>query len=195
MRRCAWCAPGRPAVIRLPADVRLDAILAARCNNRLAGPTIRFFASGMSCGGTIALTRLGVGYQVRVNWLTGGVGVVPFEQQLASAVLPPPLAGRSARSAGRGFAARACGICPSPPSPRKRGGSAPPLRLGFRVKRVRSAAGFTLIEVLVALTVVAVTLSAIGLLVAVTIRGARSVGFTAPTPTRGIRPGCPTATI
>ena len=72
-------ATGR--VIRLPADVRFDAILAARCNNRPAGPTIRFFASGMSCGGTIALTRLGVGYQVRVNWLTGGVEVVPFQQQ------------------------------------------------------------------------------------------------------------------
>ena len=72
-------ATGR--VIRLPADVRFEAILAARCNNRPAGPTIRFFASGMSCGGTIALTRLGVGYQVRVNWLTGGVEVVPFQQQ------------------------------------------------------------------------------------------------------------------
>jgi general secretion pathway protein I len=36
--------------------------------------------------------------------------------------------------------------------------------------------GFTLIEVLVALTVVAITLSAIGSLVATTIRGARSVG-------------------
>ena len=33
--------------------------------------TIRFFASGMSCGGAIALTRLGVGYEIRVNWLTG----------------------------------------------------------------------------------------------------------------------------
>jgi general secretion pathway protein H len=72
-------ATGR--VIRMPADVRFDAILAARCNQRPAGPTIRFFASGMSCGGTIALTRLGIGYQVRVNWLTGGVEVVPFEQQ------------------------------------------------------------------------------------------------------------------
>jgi len=72
-------ATGR--VIRMPADVRFDALLAARCNNRPAGPTIRFFASGMSCGGTIALTRLGVGYQVRVNWLTGGVEVVPFQQQ------------------------------------------------------------------------------------------------------------------
>ena len=72
-------ATGR--VIRMPADVRFDAMLAARCNNRPAGPTIRFFASGMSCGGTLALTRLGIGYQVRVNWLTGGVEVVPFEQQ------------------------------------------------------------------------------------------------------------------
>ena len=43
-------------------------------------------------------------------------------------------------------------------------------------KRTRGTEGFTLIEVLVALTVVAVTLSAIGSLVAVTIRGARSVG-------------------
>jgi general secretion pathway protein H len=73
-------ATGR--VIRMPADVRFEAMLAARCNNRPAGPTIRFFASGMSCGGTLALTRLGVGYQVRVNWLTGGVEVVPFQQEL-----------------------------------------------------------------------------------------------------------------
>jgi general secretion pathway protein I len=36
--------------------------------------------------------------------------------------------------------------------------------------------GFTLIEVLVALSVVAISLSAIGSLVAVTVRGARSVG-------------------
>jgi general secretion pathway protein H len=71
-------ATGR--VIRLPEDVRFDAVLAVRCNQRPAGPTIRFFASGLSCGGTLALTRLGVGYQVRVNWLTGGVEVVPFEQ-------------------------------------------------------------------------------------------------------------------
>ncbi len=42
--------------------------------------------------------------------------------------------------------------------------------------RTKGTEGFTLIEVLVALTVVAVTLSAIGSLVAVTIRGARSVG-------------------
>ena len=47
-----------------------------------AGPTISFFPSGMSCGGVIALTRLGVGYQIRVNWLTGGVEVVPIDNML-----------------------------------------------------------------------------------------------------------------
>jgi general secretion pathway protein H len=71
-------ATGR--VIRVPDDVAFDALLAARCNQRPSGPTIQFFASGMSCGGTIALTRLGVGYEVRVNWLTGGVDVVPAER-------------------------------------------------------------------------------------------------------------------
>src|SRR5262245_2386347 len=64
--------------VRMPTDVNVDAMLAARCNNRPAGPTIRHFASGMSCGGVIALTRHGVGYEVRVNWLTGGVEVVPI---------------------------------------------------------------------------------------------------------------------
>jgi general secretion pathway protein H len=71
-------ATGR--TIRVPDDVVFDAMLAARCNQRPAGPTIRFFSSGMSCGGAIALTRLGVGYEVRVNWLTGGIEVVPSER-------------------------------------------------------------------------------------------------------------------
>ena len=71
-------ATGR--TIRLPEDVRFDALLAARCNQRPAGQTIRFFASGMSCGGALALTRLGIGYQVRVNWLTGGVEVVAIDE-------------------------------------------------------------------------------------------------------------------
>ena len=42
--------------------------------------------------------------------------------------------------------------------------------------RHRHNEGFTLIEVLVALTVVAITLSAIGSLIATTVRGVRSVG-------------------
>ena len=64
-------------ILRLPSDVTLDAVLAARCADRIAGHSIDFFPSGMSCGGTIALARPGMGYQVRVNWLTGGVEVVP----------------------------------------------------------------------------------------------------------------------
>jgi general secretion pathway protein H len=64
--------------VRMPNDVVFDATLAARCGDRSAGATISFFASGMSCGGTIALTRQGVGYQIRVNWLTGGVDIVPL---------------------------------------------------------------------------------------------------------------------
>jgi general secretion pathway protein I len=41
----------------------------------------------------------------------------------------------------------------------------------------RAIAGFTLIEVLVALSVVAISLAAIGSLIAVTTRGARAVGL------------------
>ncbi|HEY0568880.1 MAG TPA: prepilin-type N-terminal cleavage/methylation domain-containing protein [Xanthobacteraceae bacterium] len=63
--------------ITIPGDVSFDAKLATRCNDRLAGPTIRFFASGMSCGGAITLARPGVGLEIRVNWLTGGVEIVP----------------------------------------------------------------------------------------------------------------------
>ena len=68
-------ATGR--VLRIPQDVAFNALLADRCNQRLAGTTINFFGSGMSCGGTIELRRLGTGYQIRVNWLTGGVEIVP----------------------------------------------------------------------------------------------------------------------
>jgi general secretion pathway protein H len=63
--------------IRLPGDISVAAILASRCADRNAGRSIDFFPSGMSCGGTIALTRPGMGYEVRVNWLTGGVDIVP----------------------------------------------------------------------------------------------------------------------
>jgi general secretion pathway protein H len=63
-------------IIRLPNDISMDAMLASRCADRNAGRSIDFFPSGMSCGGTIALTRPGMGYEVRVNWLTGGVDIV-----------------------------------------------------------------------------------------------------------------------
>lgn len=63
-------------IIQLPDDVDLDALLPQRCNGRPAFSTISFFATGMSCGGTIRLTRLGRGIEVRVNWLTGDVDIV-----------------------------------------------------------------------------------------------------------------------
>jgi general secretion pathway protein H len=66
--------------LQLPEDVAFDAILAKRCGNRQTGTTIDFFPSGLSCGGTIAISRQGVGYQIRVNWLTGGVEVVEIDK-------------------------------------------------------------------------------------------------------------------
>jgi len=66
-------------VLKLPGDVAFDAILAKRCGDRPAGQTIEFFPSGLSCGGTVAISRQGVGFQIRVNWLTGGVEIVEVD--------------------------------------------------------------------------------------------------------------------
>lgn len=65
--------------LQLPNDISVEALLAKRCDDRAAGRTIDFFPSGRSCGGTIALTRLGKGFQIRVNWLTGGIELVPVQ--------------------------------------------------------------------------------------------------------------------
>ena len=76
-------APGRVIrsgstgrVVQVPDDVSIQAMLPLSCNDRPARSTISFFATGTSCGGTIVLSRLGTGYEVRVNWLTGGIEVV-----------------------------------------------------------------------------------------------------------------------
>ena len=66
--------------VRIPADVTLRATLPQRCNDRPALSNISFFPSGMSCGGAVMLTRNGVGYEVKVNWLTGGVEIVPRQR-------------------------------------------------------------------------------------------------------------------
>ncbi len=63
--------------LRVPDDVVFDAILPNRCNEHPAFSTISFFPTGASCGGTIMLSRLGSGYEIRVNWLTGGIEIVP----------------------------------------------------------------------------------------------------------------------
>jgi general secretion pathway protein H len=65
------------AVIRIPDDVRFDALLPQTCRQRAAFSTIDFFANGTSCGGTIALSRLDAGFEIRVNWLTGRIEIVP----------------------------------------------------------------------------------------------------------------------
>ncbi len=64
-------------ILRVPDDVTFSATLPLRCNDRTAFSTISFFATGMSCGGTIVLSRLGAVYEIRVNWLTGGIEIVP----------------------------------------------------------------------------------------------------------------------
>ena len=66
-------------MIRIPDDVRFEALLPKTCNRRQALSTISFFASGMSCGGAIALTRLDAGYEIRVNWLTGRIEIVSHD--------------------------------------------------------------------------------------------------------------------
>jgi general secretion pathway protein H len=67
------------AVIRIPDDVRFDALLPQTCRQRTALSTISFFANGTSCGGTIALTRFDAGFEIRVNWLTGRIEIVPHD--------------------------------------------------------------------------------------------------------------------
>jgi general secretion pathway protein H len=63
--------------IRIPDDVRFDALLPQTCQQRAVLSTISFFADGMSCGGAITLARLDMAYEIRVNWLTGRIEIVP----------------------------------------------------------------------------------------------------------------------
>jgi general secretion pathway protein H len=63
--------------LQLPQDVGFRAILADQCGAGSAGTTIKFLPSGMSCGGTIYLSRPGIAVEIRITWLTGGVEIVP----------------------------------------------------------------------------------------------------------------------
>ena len=73
---CSGAGAGR---VQFPRDVAFDALLARTCNGRTVGATIDFFPDGMSCGGTVGLRRGNSGYQIRVNWLTGGVEIVRLD--------------------------------------------------------------------------------------------------------------------
>jgi general secretion pathway protein H len=62
--------------VRVPDDVQFQALLPQTCRQRAALSAIDFFANGMSCGGTISLTRLDTAFEIRVNWLTGRIEIV-----------------------------------------------------------------------------------------------------------------------
>ena len=63
-------------IVQIPGDVTMDTLLAERCAHQSEHSQISFFSSGMSCGGAIALSRLGFGYEIRINWLNGRVDIV-----------------------------------------------------------------------------------------------------------------------
>jgi general secretion pathway protein H len=62
--------------VRIPDDVRVDAVLPQTCRQHAVLSTISFFADGMSCGGAVTLSRLDTAYDIRVNWLTGRIDIV-----------------------------------------------------------------------------------------------------------------------
>jgi len=62
--------------VQVADDVVMTAMLPERCNDRPAMSTVSFFSNGTSCGGLIALLRGDRGYEIHVNWLTGGVEIV-----------------------------------------------------------------------------------------------------------------------
>lgn len=64
--------------VRVPADVTMQTTLASRCGRKRVDRTIDFFASGLSCGGVVTMVGNGAAYQIRVNWLTGGIDVAPL---------------------------------------------------------------------------------------------------------------------
>jgi len=63
-------------LLKLPRDVGFRSIIAEQCAARASGAAIQFLPSGMSCGGTIYLSRPGITLEIRVTWLTGGVEIV-----------------------------------------------------------------------------------------------------------------------
>jgi general secretion pathway protein H len=61
--------------VKVPADVVLDLIGtdASPTGRRLV---VRFEPDGSSSGAALRVSRAGFGYEIRVNWYTGGVAIV-----------------------------------------------------------------------------------------------------------------------
>lgn len=68
---------GGTRVLRIPRDVDLE-IVSSNAERRAAHVAgVRFFPDGASTGATIRIGQLGSAHEVRINWFTGRVLVVP----------------------------------------------------------------------------------------------------------------------
>ncbi|CCE03138.1 prepilin-type N-terminal cleavage/methylation domain-containing protein [Bradyrhizobium sp. STM 3809] len=68
---------GSGAALKLPDDVAFQATLPRSCQHRPVLATISFFPDGLSCGGAITMSRADLSLEIRVNWLTGNIDIVP----------------------------------------------------------------------------------------------------------------------
>ena len=64
------------ASLRVPDDVSITATVSTSCGATKDAASISFYADGRSCGGSLTFARDRAAYEVRVNWLTGGVEIV-----------------------------------------------------------------------------------------------------------------------
>ena len=76
-------------VVRIPDDVKIEELPRCRCRIWAVGSTIRHLASGMSCGGVIALTRLGSGFQNRSKLADRRCGGCPDQLSQTKAAMMP----------------------------------------------------------------------------------------------------------
>ena len=76
----ARCVPALRRGVEIPADVDVRVTVADYCRAGRREAGISFYPDGLSCGGVLALGRDGAGYEVRVNWLTGGVEIVSVDK-------------------------------------------------------------------------------------------------------------------
>jgi general secretion pathway protein H len=66
-RTCTLGSGARRQIVRVPDDEDVTLVGATTCRQQRTQRSTVFLALGMSCGGTITLTRLGIGYDIRVN--------------------------------------------------------------------------------------------------------------------------------
>jgi general secretion pathway protein H len=63
-------------VVAVPGDITLE-VLSAREQEAVLLTVVRFHPDGASTGAFMRLSREGAHYEIRVNWFTGGVAVLP----------------------------------------------------------------------------------------------------------------------